>query len=349
MSVLLEPITIKSITFPNRLGMSPMCQYSSENGFANDWHLVHYGSRAVGGTGMIMLEAAAVSPEGRITPYDLGLWDDEHVDALQRITNFIHEQGSVSAIQIAHAGRKASHDAPVRGGKQLTPEQGGWQTLAPWAIPFEPSEVAPLALDLQGIDQVISDFQNAARRAYQAGFQVLEIHAAHGYLMHQFLSPLSNMRTDVYGGSFENRIRLLLEVVEAVKIVWPDVLPLFVRLSATDWTTQGWTLDQTVMLARILKNQGVDLVDCSSGGNVYNAKIPVAPGYQVAFAEAVRATGILSASVGLLTRPEQMEQILIENKCDFVLLGRELLRNPYFAIAQLPENDMWPVQYLRSK
>lgn len=342
-----EPLTIKSVTFKNRIGMSPMCQYSAQDGFASDWHFVHYGSRAVGGTGLIMLEATAVTPEGRITPYDLGLWNDAQIENLQRITDFIHFQGSVAGIQIAHAGRKASHDKPVNGGNQLEPARGGWETVAPSSLPFDSSEVAPIELDKIQIEQVIEQFKSTALRAKKAGFKVLEIHAAHGYLIHQFLSPLSNERTDEYGGSFENRTRLILQIVRAVQTVWPKELPLFVRLSATDWTTGGWNLDETVELCSILKQKGVDLIDCSSGGNVSTAKISVGPGYQIPFSEAVRKTGIKTSAVGLITTPDQINSILENEQADLIFLGRELLRNPYFALNI--ENVDWPDQYLRGK
>jgi 2,4-dienoyl-CoA reductase-like NADH-dependent reductase (Old Yellow Enzyme family) len=347
MNKIIEPLTIKSVTFKNRIGMSPMCQYSSLDGFATDWHIVHYGSRAVGGTGLIMLEATAVTPEGRITPFDLGLWNDAQIENLKQITDFIQSQGSVAGIQIAHAGRKASHDKPVNGSKQLQPELGGWETVAPSSLPFESLEIAPNELEINGIEQVIEQFKFAALRAVKAGFKVLEIHAAHGYLIHQFLSPLSNERKDEYGGSFENRTRLILQIVEAVQSVWPQELPLFVRLSATDWTSGGWNLDETVQLCSILKQKGIDLIDCSSGGNIASAKIPVAPGYQVQFSEAIRKTGILTSAVGLITSPDQINSILDNEQADLIFLGRELLRNPYFALNI--ENVDWPDQYLRGK
>lgn len=347
-----EPFVIKSVTFRNRLGMSPMCQYSAVNGFATDWHFVHYGTRAVGGVGLVLVEATAVVPEGRITPFDLGLWSDEHIPALQQIADFIHRHGAVAGIQIAHAGRKASHDAPVNGGKQLNVENGGWQTVAPSSIPFEAFENSPHELDKNGIGHVIDKFREAALRAKQAGFKVLEIHAAHGYLIHEFLSPLTNKRTDEYGGIFENRTRLILQITEAIQTVWPAGLPLFVRLSATDWTIGGWSLDETVRLAGILHEMGVDLIDCSSGGNISSAKIPLGPGYQVSFSEAVRSTGIMTSAVGLITREEQINAILGNEKADLILLGRELLRNPYFPLTVSDENQLpasWPDQYLRAK
>ena len=347
MSKINQPLILKSVTIKNRIGMSPMCQYSANEGLANDWHLVHYGTRAVGGAGLILLEATAVAPEGRITPFDLGIWSDDQISGLQKITNFVHQHGSVAGIQIAHAGRKASHNSPVNGGNQLSVNEGGWDTIAPSPVPFEPSEIAPLELDKAGIDTVIEQFKAAAKRAKQADFKVLEIHAAHGYLIHQFLSPLSNKRTDEYGGSFENRIRLILEIVDAVQTVWPNEYPLFVRLSATDWVENGWDLNQTVELSKLLQEQGVDLIDCSSGGNISTAKVPVAPGYQVHFSEAIRKTGVLTSSVGLITSAEHINTILEEEKADMVFLGRELLRDPYFVLKT--EEASWPEQYLRAK
>jgi 2,4-dienoyl-CoA reductase-like NADH-dependent reductase (Old Yellow Enzyme family) len=352
MALLNQSLTIKSVTLKNRLGMPPMCQYSAENGFLNNWHYVHYGARAVGGLGLIIVEATAIAPEGRITPFDLGLWNDEQIPGLKKITEFIHSQDSVAAIQIGHAGRKASHDSPDKGGKQLTTEDGGWETVAPSAIPFNPSEIPPISLNQSEIETVICQFKDTALRAHKAGFKVLEIHAAHGYLIHQFLSPLSNQRTDKYGGSFENRIRLLLEITDAIQTVWPVDLPLLVRLSATDWTEGGWNVEETVELCRILKDMGVDLIDCSSGGNIATAKIPVAPGYQIQFSESIRKTGILTAAVGLITTVEQIAEILDKDQADIVLLGRELLRNPYFALTATCKTVTeieWPVQYLRSK
>lgn len=353
MSKLFSPLTIKDITFRNRIAISPMCLYSAVNGFATDWHLVHLGSRAVGGAGLIIVEATAVSAEGRISPYDLGLYKEEHIEMLQRIASFIHQQGAVAGIQLAHAGRKAGCARSWEGGKQLKKEEGGWSAIAPSAIPFNADDEQPEALSLEGINTVISGFRLAALRAFKAGFKVVEIHAAHGYLLHQFLSPLSNQRTDQYGGSFENRIRLLLEVVSAVKEVWPSSLPLFVRLSATDWVDGGWSVDETVKLAAILKQRGVDLVDTSSGGMVPNAKIPLAPGYQVPFAERVkREAGILTGAVGLITDAQQAEDILQREQADIILIARESLRNPYFplnAAKQLGDDVDWPIQYLRGK
>lgn len=354
MSALFTPITIRTIQLKNRIVVSPMCQYSSENGFASDWHLVHLGSRAVGGAGLILSEAAAVSPEGRITPHDLGIWQDDHIAGLKRITQFVNQQGAVAGIQLAHAGRKASHHRPWEGGKAIAPtEDRGWETVAPGPIPFLDTEPVPLALTTEGIQHVLADFQEATRRAVAAGFQVLEIHAAHGYLLHEFLSPLSNQRTDDYGGSFDNRIRLLLDVVARVQTVWPDEYPLFVRISATDWTEGGWTADDSVALAAVLKARGVDVIDCSTGGNVAHAKIPVGPGYQVEFAERIRKEiGILTAAVGLITTAEQAEAILTNGQADLILLAREFLRDPYFPLRAahvLGESIAWPAQYERAK
>jgi len=329
-----------------------MCQYSAKDGFANDWHIAHLGSRAVGGTGLIMVEATAVVPEGRITPGDLGLWSNDHIRVLGRIASFIHSQGAVVGIQLAHAGRKASCTVPWEGGEQLDTGHGGWQTVAPSAMPFKPGERMPEALDSDGIKRVITGFSDAAKRALTAGFRVIEIHSAHGYLLHEFLSPLSNHRTDEYGGSFENRVRLLMQVVDAVRSVWPPEYPLFVRISASEWVEGGWTPEESVRLASLLKDAGVDLVDCSSGGNVHNAKIPAAPGYQVPFAEAVRTSGIMTGAVGMITTAEQAESILAEGKADLIIMGRELLRNPYFALQSakiMGETVSWPVQYLRAR
>ncbi|GAB3494183.1 NADH:flavin oxidoreductase/NADH oxidase [Spirosoma knui] len=331
-----------------------MCQYSSEDGFTNDWHLVHLGSRAVGGAGLIFTEATAVSAEGRITPDDLGIWKDEHIAGLKRITSFIDANGSVAGIQLAHAGRKASHRRPWEGGSAIAPdEERGWQTVAPSAVPFLETEPLPTALDEEGLEKVCSDFEKAAKRAIEAGFKIAEIHAAHGYLLHEFLSPLSNQRTDAYGGSFENRIRLLLDVVKRVRNVWPTEFPLFVRISATDWTEGGWTADDSVALATVLKDRGVDVIDCSTGGNVPKANIPSTPGYQVEFAERIkRETGMATAAVGLITSVEQAEAILASGQADLILLAREFLRDPYFplhAAHKLSEDVRWPVQYERAK
>ena len=353
MSKLLSPLKIKDITFRNRVAISPMCMYSAVDGFANDWHLVHLGSRAVGGAALIIQEATAVSPEGRISPGDLGIWDDAHIEMLGRVNRFIHEHKAVAGIQLAHAGRKAGCAKPWEGGKQLKKHEGGWVTVAPSALPFNPDDSIPTELDEEGIAKVISDFRSAAGRALKAGYTLVEIHAAHGYLLHEFLSPLSNHRTDKYGGSFENRTRLLLEVVKEVQTVWPQNLPLFVRISATDWADGGWNADEAVQLAAILKNIGVDLIDCSSGGLVPHQKIPLGPGYQVPFAERLKEeTGILTGSVGLITEAQQAEDILQKGQADMILIARESLRDPYFALnaAKILGDDLeWPLQYLRAK
>lgn len=353
MALLFEPIQVRSITFRNRIVVSPMCQYSAEEGFANDWHLVHLGSRAVGGAALVIVEATAISPEGRISPGDLGIWLDDHIPALSRIAAFIHEQGSVAGIQIAHAGRKASHAAPWTNGSFLSEEEGGWKTVAPSALPFAAGDSLPHALTPEGIENVIIDFHAAAKRALEAGFKVLEIHAAHGYLLHEFLSPLSNFRTDEYGGSFENRIRLLVEVTEAVRRVWPEELPLFVRISASDWVEGGWTPDDSAQLAAVLKEKSVDVIDCSSGGNVPNAQIPAGPNYQVPFAEKIKkGAAIMTGAVGIITDARQAEDILQKGQADFVLLAREMLRDPYFpmhAAQQLGVEIKWPLQYERAK
>jgi 2,4-dienoyl-CoA reductase-like NADH-dependent reductase (Old Yellow Enzyme family) len=353
MSRLISPLQIKDIVFKNRIAISPMCQYSAIDGFATDWHLVHLGSRAVGGAALIIQEATAVSPEGRITPGDLGLYHEAHIEKLQTITRFITEQGAVPGIQLAHAGRKGGCDLPWNGGTQLGTDKGGWKTVAPSAIPFNPEDESPQPMEVNDINKVIEDFKTGTARALAAGYIVLEIHAAHGYLIHQFLSPLSNHRTDKYGGSFENRSRLLLEIVAEIQTVWPRELPLFVRISATDWVEGGWDLKEAVQLSAILKTAGVDLIDCSSGGLVPTAKIPFGPGYQVAFAERIKKdTGILTSAVGLITEAQQAEAILERGEADLILLGRESLREPYFALKAatvLEEEISWPLQYIRAK
>jgi 2,4-dienoyl-CoA reductase-like NADH-dependent reductase (Old Yellow Enzyme family) len=353
MSDLFSPLKIKNTEFRNRIVVSPMCEYSSVDGFASDWHLVHLGSRAVGGAALVIAEATAVSPEGRISPGDLGIWKDEHIEKLKQITGFIHEHGSVAGVQLAHAGRKASHEVPWRGNKQIpSNNENGWKAVAPSPVAFSESEEVPFELDKTGIEKIKTDFKAAAARALEAGFKVIEIHAAHGYLIHEFYSPLSNHRTDEYGGSFENRIRLLLEVVASVKESWPAENPLLVRISSTDWTEGGWTADDSVNLAKRLKEAGADLVDCSSGGNVL-AKIPLKPGYQVEFAERIRKeSGILTGAVGLITEAKQADEIIKSGQADMVLLARELLRDPYFplrAAHQLGQEIKWPIQYERAK
>ena len=326
--------------------MSPMCMYSATDGFASDWHFVHYGTRAMGGTALIIQEATAVTPEGRITPYDLGIWKDEHISMYHKITDFILSQGAIPAIQLAHAGRKASHDKPANGGKFLTPENGGWQTVGPSPIPFSSETAPPQELTINEIREIIQAFTRAAERAVKAGYKIIEIHAAHGYLLQEFLSTISNHRTDEYGGSFENRIRLVTEVVESVRKVIPQEMPLFIRISASDWVVGGWTIRDSVKLAEVLKNKGVDLIDCSSGGNSLLAKIPFEPLYQVPFAEAIKQRGILTAAIGLITNPKQINTILKKEQADIVLLGRELLRNPFFP---LQAGIDFPEQYVRSR
>ncbi len=329
-----------------------MCQYSSEDGFANDWHLVHLGARAQGGAGLVEMEAAAVLPEGRISPDDLGIWKDEHIPGLERIAKFIRSQGSRAGMQLAHAGRKGSTKSPFAGDGVVLPEDGGWQPVAPSPIAFSPDYAMPAELDQAGIGAVVEAFRLAAGRALEAGFDFIEIHAAHGYLLHEFLSPLSNHRTDSYGGSFENRTRLAIEVVDAVRSVWPEHLPLFVRISATDWAEGGWNPDESVQLSRLLSKHGVDLVDCSSGGLVPNAKIPVAPGFQVEFASRIkREAGIATAAVGLITDASQANAIIANGDADLVLLARAMLRHPYWPVhtaAALGETVSWPKQYLRA-
>jgi len=354
MSKLLSPITIGNTTFKNRITISPMCQYSAVDGFATDWHLVHLGSRAVGGAGLIMQEATAISPDGRISNGDLGIWKEEHCVKLQQIVAFLHGQGAKAGIQLAHAGRKASCEVPWKGGQQIPSNAAdGWQTFSASPLPFKEGQEAPLALDQAGIQQVISDFRAAATRAIQVGYDVIEIHAAHGYLLHQFYSPLSNQRTDEYGGSFENRVRLVVAVVHAVRQVWEKEKPLFVRISSTDWTEGGWTIEDSVKLAMILKEAGADLIDASSGGNVAAAKIPVAPGYQVGFAEQIKKqSGIFTGAVGIITTPEQAEAILEKGQADLIFIARQSLRDAYFpmhAATALQDDLQWPLQYERAK
>lgn len=330
---LFEPLTIRSVTLRNRIGVSPMCQYACEDGFATDWHLVHLGSRAVGGAGLVMVEATGVEHRGLISPFDMGIYKDEHVAPLARIAAFLKQQGSVAAIQLAHAGRKGSTRRPWEGGAVVAESEGGWQTVAPSAVPFRPEDRVPAELSRDQIQQVIESFRTATRRAHLAGFQVVEIHSAHGYLLHQFLSPLSNFRRDEYGGSFDNRVRLLMEVAVAVRADWPENLPLFVRISSTDWVEGGWTIDDSVELARRLITVGVDLIDCSSGGAALQAQIPLGPGYQVPFAERIRReTGALTAAVGLITTAPQASEVIASGRADLVLLAREFLRDPYFPL-----------------
>jgi 2,4-dienoyl-CoA reductase-like NADH-dependent reductase (Old Yellow Enzyme family) len=349
---LFDALTQRGITFRNRVTVSPMCQYSSENGFANDWHLVHLVSRAVGGAGLVMTEAAAVQPEGRISPQDLGIWQDEHIDKLAQIVELIHRNGAASAIQLAHAGRKASTAVPWEGGGVLSEDRGGWITVAPSALPFHAESQDPKPLSLENIQSVTEAFVRAAQRSVAANFQVIEIHAAHGYLLHEFLSPLSNQRDDRYGGSFENRIRFLVEVVEAVRNTIPDSTPLWVRISATDWVENGWNIEQSIALGTTLKPMGVDLIDCSSGAIVPGEKIPVGAGYQTTFADRIRReSGIATAAVGMITSPQQAEQIIRTGQADVVSLAREMLRDPYWALnaaKELHQTIPTPVQYKRA-
>jgi 2,4-dienoyl-CoA reductase-like NADH-dependent reductase (Old Yellow Enzyme family) len=353
MAHLFDPLSIRGLSFSNRVFVSPMCEYSSVDGYANDWHFVHLGSRAVGAAGLVLTEATAVLPEGRISPQDLGIWSDGHVEALARIVRFIHDQGSVAGMQLAHAGRKASTYRPWEGQGTIPAGAGGWQkVVAPSAVAFADHYPMPQALTGEGIQEVVAAFAQAARRACAAGFRVIEIHAAHGYLIHEFLSPLSNRRDDDYGGSLENRTRLLREIVAAVRAVWPERAPLFVRISATDWIDGAWDLEQSVELARGIKDLGVDLIDCSSGGNAPSAAIPVGPGYQTPLAAAIRRqAGIMTGAVGMITSPVQAEQIVGTGQADAVILARELLRDPYWpvrAARELGQTVTWPAQYLRA-
>lgn len=350
---LFSPLKIREIAFRHRIAVSPMCQYSSEDGFANDWHFAHLGSRAVGGAALVIAEASAVEARGRISPADLGIWKDEHIQPLARIAAFLRGQGAVAGIQLAHAGRKASTHVPWEKGGAFLPEgEGGWRTVAPSPIPFRETDAPPLELSKAQIRSIVDAFAAAARRALAAGFEVVEIHGAHGYLINEFLSPLSNHRRDEYGGSFENRIRFALEVVKAIRSEWPDSLPLFMRISASDWVEGGWTIDDSVKLARALKSLDVDLVDCSSGGSSPHAKIELGPGYQVPFAERIRReAGILTGAVGMITEPEQADRIIREGRADLTLLARQFLRDPYFplhAAKALGIEIAPPVQYKRA-
>lgn len=349
---LFESLKLRDVILSNRIGIPPMCQYSASDGMAADWHFVHYGSRAVGGAGMMIVEATAVTPEGRISPGDLGLWNDDQVAPLARIVRFASEHGCVPAIQLAHAGRKASVGLGWQAQKTLTAQEGGWQPVAPSPIAFGEGYAVPDELDAKGIAGITDHFVAATRRAQAAGFRMVEVHAAHGYLLHQFLSPLSNRRSDNYGGSFENRTRLAREVVTAVRDAWPQELPLVVRLSATDWVAGGWDADETVELCRILKTLGVDMVDVSTAGLVPTAQIPVGPGFQTEFAARIRhEAGIATAAVGLITAPVQADHIIRSGQADVVLLGREVLRNPTWPLAAaqaLSQPVAWPNQYLRA-
>jgi len=352
MTQLFDPLKLRDIVLSNRIGMPSMCQYSAQDGMANDWHFVHYSSRSVGGAALMNMEATAVSPEGRISPADLGLWNDEQIAPLARIVRFVREQGVVIGLQLAHAGRKASVSLGWQAQRPLGGKEGGWPVLAPSAIPFGDGYPLPQELDAAGIKQLVAQFVASTRRAREAGFQTVEIHAAHGYLLHQFLSPLANQRRDAYGGSFENRTRLVREVVAAVRAEWPERLPLLIRLSATDWVEGGWSVDETVELCRALKTLGVDLIDVSTGGMVPTAKIPVGPGFQTEFAERVRReAGVPTSAVGLITSPAQADHIVRSGQADMVLLGREVLRDPYWplhAAQALEQKAAWPAQYLRA-
>ena len=349
---LFDPLPLRSLTLAHRIVVSPMCQYSSEDGFANDWHVVHLGTRAVGGAALVFTEATAITDEGRISPGDLGIYKAEHVDGLSRLVRTIHAQHTLAGIQLAHAGRKGSTGRPWESSSAVAPADGGWVPIAPTVEPFTAGYPVPRAATLAEIHSIVDAFGTAAARALDAGFDVVELHAAHGYLIHQFLSPLINTRTDAYGGSFENRVRLCVESVDAIRRVWPERLPLFVRISATDWKEHGWDIEQSVELARLLKTHGVDLVDCSSGGAVADATIAVGPGYQVPFAARVRIdAGVATGAVGLITTAEQAEAIISGGQADCVLLAREMLRDPYFplhAAQALGQTIAWPVQYLRA-
>ncbi|CAA2141675.1 NADPH dehydrogenase [Hyphomicrobium sp. ghe19] len=346
---LLTPLTLRKVTIRNRIAVAPMCQYSAQDGFANDWHLVHLGSRAVGGAGLVMVEATAVLPEGRITPGDVGLWSDERIEPLARIARFLKSQSAVPAIQLAHAGRKASCEPPWKGGRALQPDEGGWAVVGPSALPFDEKSPVPIPLDQRGIDDVIAAFEAAARRALKAGFEVIEIHSAHGYLLHEFLSPISNHRTDEYGGSRENRMRLLLQITERLRNIIPDELPLFVRISATDWVAGGWDIDDSVALSKKLAAMGVDLVDVSSGGTTATAPVPLHRGYQVPFARRIRHEAeVNTGAVGLITDAEFADEIVTGGDADLVLIAREFLREPYWALIaeqKLDNPPEWPIQY----
>ncbi len=353
MSLLFSPLPLKNVTLKNRMAVSSMCMYSCIDGYATDFHLVHLGNRALGGFGLIMQEGTAISPEGRITFWDLGIWKDEHIASLKRSVQFCQSHGAAVGIQLAHAGRKGSHLPPHKGRKALAPDHpNGWKTVSPSEIAYGNEEVLPTALDLKGIEKVKQDFVAATKRAKEVGYEVLEIHAAHGYLLHQFYSPLSNHRTDEYGGSFENRIRLLLEVTQLVKAVWGEEKPLFVRISATDWTDGGWSIEDSIELAKRLKALGVDLIDTSSGGNV-RASIPTGPGYQVDFAAQIKAQAqIKTGAVGMITTAQQSEELLKKEQADLILYARKALRNPYFplhAAHELKAHTDWPTPYLRGK
>ncbi len=346
---LLSPWQVRGVRLRNRVVMSPMCQYSADEGLANDWHLVHLGSRAAGGVALVFVEATAVTRDGRISPGDMGIWTDDHVEPLARIARFVRSQGAVPAIQLAHAGRKASCDLPWRGGAPLSEDQGGWRPVwAPSPLPFDEGSPVPQPLDQAGIDRLIDAFESAAARSIAAGFEVLEVHAAHGYLLHEFLSPLSNERTDQYGGSLENRMRLVLQVAERLRKVMPDSMPLFVRISATDWVEGGWDVEQSIVLSRELKHRGVDLIDVSSGALTPKARIPVGKGYQVPFARRIRDEAkIATGAVGMITECTYANEIITGGDADLVFIARELLREPYWALKaqhEMGEEPSWPIQ-----
>jgi len=353
MTHLFDPYSIRAVTFRNRVFVSPMCQYSSTDGFPNDWHFIHLGSRAVGGAGLVMVEASGVSPEGRITAWDSGIWSDSHAEDFRRIVHVVEAQGAVAAIQLAHAGRKASTEVPWRGGRVIREGPHSWQPVAPSAIPFYEADPVPHALTAEEIEAIADDFVRATKLARRAGFRVVELHMAHGYLLHEFLSPLCNLRTDEYGGSLENRMRFPLRVAERVRETWPAELPLFVRISASDWAPGGWDLPQSIEFSKRLRNIGVDLIDCSSGGAVTGAKIEIGPGYQVPFARAIRAeAGIATGAVGMITEAQQADDVISSDSADVVFLARELLRDPYWplhAAHTLGVNVTWPEQYERAK
>lgn len=352
-SNLFSPIKIRNLEFKNRIVVSPMCEYSAKEGVPNNWHLVHLGSRAVGGAALVIVEATGVSPEGRISPGDLGIWNEKQIEAFSEITLFIKEQNSLPGIQLAHAGRKASTHIPWQGSGAVKESEGGWKTLAPSAIPFDANYPVPKEMSKADIRMVCDQFVAATKNAMKAGFEVVELHMAHGYLLNEFLTPLSNKRTDEYGGSIENRMRFPLEVTEGVRKVWPQDKPLFVRISATDWVEGGWTLEDSIVLGKKLKDLGVDLIDCSTGGSSPSAQIKSGPGYQVEFSEGVRKNvGIKTGAVGIITNAKQAEDILQSGKADMILMARELLRDPYFplhAAKELGEDIHWPVQYERAK
>jgi 2,4-dienoyl-CoA reductase-like NADH-dependent reductase (Old Yellow Enzyme family) len=349
---LFSSLKIRGVTLSNRIAVSPMCQYSCKDGFANDWHLVHLGSRAVGGAGLVIAEASAVEARGRISPWDLGLWKDEHIEPLARIARFLKEHGSIPGIQLAHAGRKASTDVPWRGGHPVSIQDGGWQSVAPSGIAFAPKYAVPAELSTAEIHLIVQAFVAATKRALEAGFEVIELHGAHGYLIHEFLSPLSNKRRDEYGSALENRMRFALEIIEAVRSVWPERLPLFFRISATDWVEGGWSLADSVQLARAAKERGVDMVDCSSGGSSPHLSIPLRAGYQVPFSQEIRReAGVLTGAVGLITEPAQAEEIIRDGAADLILMAREFLREPYWPIKAAQELGVKipvPVQYARA-